>query len=107
MTEYQLGNVWHTDGHILVLRLQGAELQVLETICPETDECKHRQVPCIVQHFVGRFGMECNVGAGDPTPRLPIAWTLAGDPDDIDQSQVWILPANDEAFAAWVNSQLT
>jgi hypothetical protein len=36
---------------------------------------------------------------------MPIAWSLVGDPHDLDAAQVWIIPTADEAFAAWLITQ--
>lgn len=94
--------VWHNDGHAMHLRLDKTELGIVQVDCPGTGECAHEQVGCLVKFFLLRFGLECNVGIAEPAGVMPIAWTLVGDTYDIDTCQVWIIPTNDEAFAAWL-----
>ena len=105
MSTLELGNVWHQDHHVIHLLLEKSELVILEVTCPGTGECVHRQTSCVVKHFLGRFGLECNVGSCVPSGEMEIAWTLQGERDDLDLSQVWVIPLNDDLFAAWVVTQ--
>lgn len=105
ITDVEVVSVWHNDGHALHLMLNKSLLVVTGVDCPGAEECSHPQVDCIVQHFVYTYGLECNVGVVEPHPKLDIAWTLSGDAHDIDACQVWIIPSNDEAFAAWAVTQ--
>lgn len=34
--------------------------------------------------------------------KLSLCWTLIGDVDDIDSSQLWFMPTSDEVFQAWI-----
>jgi hypothetical protein len=98
--------VWHNDGHSISLRIENSELVILEVNCPDEEAaCAHRKVGCIVKHFISRYGMDCNVGSAAPHPEMEIAWHLTGDADDLESCQVWFIPSQDEAFAAWVESQ--
>jgi hypothetical protein len=36
---------------------------------------------------------------------MQIAWTVSGDMALLDECQVWVMPINDEAFAAWLITQ--
>ena len=95
---------WHDDGHSLFLEINKSELVVLTVMCPGSHDaaCRvNKRVGCLVQHFVGRFGLEVNVGVCPPTEQLPVAWSLVGDPSDVDLCQVWIVPTSDEVFSAW------
>jgi len=102
---------WHEDGHELWLQLVRDELVVATTLCPHGGEsdapCRVRQAPCVVQHFVERFGLECNVGVCAPEERLAIAWAVTGDPDELDLAQVWIIPVTDDVYASWRATQIT
>lgn len=100
---------WHEDGHSLWLQLARSELVVATVVCPNANtdegECHSRQAPCVVTHFIDRFGLECNVGICPPTERLDIAWALTGDADDLDSAQVWVIPTADDVYASWRLSQ--
>lgn len=100
---------WHEDGHVLWLQLVRDELTVATVICPNANdsdgECRSRQVPCLVQHFLDRFGLECNVGVCAPEERLEVAWTVVGDKDDLDLAQVWVIPLTDDVYASWRATQ--
>jgi hypothetical protein len=101
---------WHNDGHILVLQLSASTLRILETVCPhednETAACRHTDAKCAVEWFITRFGLECNVGVCAPEERLEVAWVFTGDwHRELEQGQVWVMPVNDEAFAAWIVTQ--
>lgn len=102
--------IWHDDNHRLVLQIIKSELKILLTICPHKDEetapCRHPDAACIVEWFISRYGFDCNVGVCSPMPELEIAWSFVGDMHrEIEAGQVWIIPKNDEAFAAWLISQ--
>jgi len=42
------------------------------------------------------------VGIAPPSAVMQIAWSISGDVSDTDLCQVWIIPIDDEAFAAWL-----
>jgi hypothetical protein len=101
---------WHNDGHIIILQLSTSTLRVVETICPHADSesaaCHHPDAKCAVEWFITRFGLECNVGVCAPEERLQVAWAFAGDwHRELEQGQIWVMPVNDEAFAAWIVTQ--
>jgi hypothetical protein len=103
----EIEQVWHNDGHRIILRINRAELEVLEVICPHetgSGPCKDRKNECVVRLFIYRFGMDCNGGVCPPSQELPICWTISGDIDDMDSSQVWFMPLTDEIFTAWMVS---
>ena len=102
--------IWHDDGHVVVLQINKSELKILQTVCPHKGEkekpCNHPDTECVVDWFISRFGLDCNVGVCEPFPRLEVAWAFVGDKHrEIESGQVWIIPKNDEAFAAWLISQ--
>jgi hypothetical protein len=99
--------LWHKDGHSLYLQLNRNELSVLATMCPGTEDrkCHVGKFDCIVEWFVMRYGLDCNVGVSEVSSEMEIAWTVQGDTDDADLCQVWIIPAQDEAFSAWLEGQ--
>jgi hypothetical protein len=104
--------VWHDDGHSIVLQISKSELKILAINCPhkesESSPCSHPDSPCVVEWFVSRYGFDCNVGVCAPEPVLDVAWSYIGDRHrEIEAGQVWIIPKNDEAFAAWLISQKT
>ena len=96
--------VWHEDGHSLFLELNKSEVVVTAVLCshaPE-DPCRaNRRIGCVVEHFVMRFGLECNVGVCPASDQIPIAWGIAGDIQDIDMCQVWVVPVADDVYSAW------
>ena len=99
--------VWHKDGHQLYVQLNRSELSVLMTLCPghADRECRVGKFDCIVEWFVSRYGLDCNVGVSEVSSEMEIAWSVQGDTDDADLCQVWIIPTKDEAFAAWLETQ--
>ena len=100
---------WHNDGHVLLLSINKSELEVLQTTCPHDDDdgpC-HSDAGCIVQYFIHRFGLECNIGVCAPEPTLEICWALAGDRRDPDAAQLWFVPINDDVFYSWMASRKT
>ena len=36
---------------------------------------------------------------------MNVAWSLVGDADDKDESQVWVISVNDDVYAAWRSAQ--
>lgn len=102
---------WHEDGHRLWLQLVRDELVISTVLCPnkgaEQPPCASRQASCVVEHFVNRFGLECNVGVCAPEEMLEVAWTLIGDRDDLDLAQVWVIPITDDVYASWRSSQVS
>lgn len=100
---------WHEDGHRLLLQLARDELIVSTVLCPnrgdDEPECSSRQTSCVVEYFVNRFGLECNVGVCAPEETLEVAWTLVGDRDSLDLAQVWIIPTTDDVYSSWRATQ--
>lgn len=96
--------VWHNDGHIMHLQIQKHELVITHVTCPGGDDapCTHEQVNCVVEHFIRMYGLDCNVGIAYPSASMKIAWSKTGNTYDLDTTQVWIIPTDDEAFAAWI-----
>jgi len=101
--------VWNNDGHSVDLRIEKNELIVTGFNCPNSEtgsECRKHSTECIVEWFVHRFGLECNVGVCEPTSQMKIAWAITGEPQlGFDMCQVWIIPTADEFFSAWVLAQ--
>lgn len=99
---------WHSDGHILELNLNKNSVDVSLSSCPwdkRDGPCAVRETPCVVEYFVRTFGLECNVGAAPAKPLIEVAWTLLGDPFDLDACQLWWIPSEDSAFASWLASR--
>ena len=99
--------VWHNDGHILTLKIVKSELEVIDIFCPakEDSECTDEQNGCVVKWFINRFGMECNAGSCLAEPNMEICWTVQGNLRDMDSSQLWFMPINDEVFSAWLTTK--
>lgn len=99
--------VWHKDGHLLYLQLNRSELSVVMTLCPKSDDrkCQVGKFDCIVEWFLSRYGLDCNVGISEVASEMEIAWSVQGDTDDADLCQVWVIPTLDEAFGAWLETQ--
>ena len=106
-TTTQDSMVWHNDGHIMHLQLTKHELTITHVTCPGGDDaaCVHPKVGCMVDFFLGLYGLDCNVGIAEPNPSMQIAWTLVGDTYEIETAQIWVIPINDEAFSAWLLTQ--
>jgi hypothetical protein len=103
----EIEQLWHNDGHRVILRINRAELEVLEVICPyETEKgpCKTSKNVCAVSSFIYRYGLECNGGVCPAAKEITICWTIIGDIEDIDDSQVWFMPLTDDVFSAWLVS---
>ena len=99
---------WHNDGHSLTLRINRQELDIVEISCPHGDTATaacQAAVGCIVIHFIGRFGLECNIGVCDPAPTMPICWCFQGDLGLPDEGQLWFVPTEDEVFYAWMTQR--
>lgn len=99
--------VWHADGHAMKLTISKSNVIVSEVICPGQEDraCKIANFDCIVTWFLEVYGLECNVGICEANPEIEIAWSAVGDFDDPQLCQVWVIPINDEAFAAWLITQ--
>ena len=99
--------VWHSDGHSIYMVLNRNELEIQVVSCPghEGRECQIGKFDCIVDWFLGRYGLDCNVGVCEISSTMEIAWSVQGDTDDIDTCQVWVIPVADEAFSAWLATQ--
>lgn len=98
--------VWNDDGHRLWLELNREHLVVLSVFCPGPDAmCRDRHGTCVVTQFVERYGLECHVGQCPPDEHLVVAWTLQGDIDDPDASQVWLISTSDSLYASWRSAQ--
>jgi hypothetical protein len=83
----EIEQLWHCDGHELLLRINRAELEILSIFCPHEEKdgpCKNRKGECIVSTHITRYGMDCNGGVSPAMEKLSICWTLIGDVDDID-----------------------
>ena len=95
---------WHDDGHVIKLRINKSELEVVDIICSnqENAKCLDPLHGCFVKYFVSRFGLECNAGSCDATDSMEICWTLIGDSRIMDECQLWFMPKQDEIFAAWL-----
>lgn len=103
----EVEQLWHNDGHRVILRINRAELEVLEVICPhgtESAPCKTSKNVCIVSEFIYTYGMECNGGMCPAAADIPICWTVVGDMEEFDSAQVWFMPLTDEIFSAWLIS---
>ena len=101
---------WHDDNHVIFLQMNKAETRVIAVLCPfsfdESSPCRHVDAQCVVEWFLLRFGLECNVGVCDPAPEIKVAWSYVGDiSKSLDMGQVWVIPISDEAFAAWLVTQ--
>jgi hypothetical protein len=96
--------MWHDDGHVLWLELNRTEVVITAVLCPHGGgpaACNHRKAGCLVQHYVNRYGLDCNVGVCPANEQIRIAWAFYGDEDDLDAAQVWIVPSEDDVFSAW------
>jgi len=107
MTELEDTTVWHSDGHSVYMVLNRNELEIQVVTCPggEGRECEIGKFDCIVDYFLGRYGLDCNVGVSEVNSTMEIAWSVQGDVDDPETCQVWVIPLADEAFSAWLSTQ--
>jgi hypothetical protein len=101
---------WHNDGHTVSLSLNKDKLEIIGVHCSNKEKadsyCAHDDVPCVVQHFLNIYGLECNVGVVNPSAEMTVAWAFIGDRHkDLGACQVWIIPTEDEAFSAWIATQ--
>lgn len=107
MTDTQNEMLWHKDGHVIYLQLNKSDVVISYINCPghEGRECQVGKFDCVVKYFLELYGLDCNVGTCDCAHELEIAWCAVGDYDEPEQTQVWIIPVDDEAFAAWLITQ--
>jgi len=100
---------WHNDGHSFMLVLDKSLIITSLFHCPHRNDdaqpCRVGET-CIVETFIDRFGLDCNVGVTEVAGAIEIAWTLVGDKSDEDECQVWVIPVNDEFFSAWSAGQM-
>jgi hypothetical protein len=92
---------WHNDGHSIELSLDGSEVKISTTHCPNKGACKHQDAACVVDWFLQMYGIEVNVGACEITGNIPIAWTFIPHNAGLEFSRLWIIPTDDISFAAW------
>lgn len=80
----------------------------MEIHCPHevAGECIDPVYGCVVKHFVGRYGLDCNAGTCPAAEILDICWTLIGDSRIIDECQLWFMPKTDEVFITWLDSKI-
>jgi hypothetical protein len=99
--------LWHNDGHHISLRLNKSDVEITEIFCPAGDggQCRHARVGCVVDYFINRFGLDCNVGVCSMQENIQICWSLVGDTFDIDSAQLWFVPLDDEVFQAWLSTK--
>jgi hypothetical protein len=99
---------WHDDGHYIRLRIWKSEVEITEIFCPDMDEagCIDPVFGCVVKHFIGRYGLDCNAGTCLATDKLDLCWTLSGDKRIIEECQLWFMPKTDEVFATWLDTRL-
>lgn len=107
MNEISSEMIWHNDGHVIYLQLNKSDVVISFVKCPDNSdrECKLGKFDCIVKYFLETYGLDCNVGICDCSPELEIAWSAVGDFSEPEQCQVWVIPVEDEAFAAWLITQ--
>lgn len=100
-------SIWHSDGHRIYMQLNRNELSIQLVTCPggEDRECQTGKFECIVEWFLERYGLDCNVGVSEVASDMEIAWMVQGDTTDFDLCQVWVIPVADEAFSAWLITQ--
>jgi len=94
---------WHTDNHTMSVYLDADSITVIST-CPtagKTGDCHTEGIGCIVTYFLDIYGLDCNVGQALAHPDMKIAWSVVGDPRDMDLCQVWVIPEEDAAFQGW------
>jgi len=107
----EVEQVWHNDGHSIKLRINRAELEVLEVTCPSREkgsgECLNQNNDCIVTKFILNYGLDCNGGVCPAAEDIEICWTVIGDKNNEDSCQVWFMPMTDEIFNAWLISNGT
>lgn len=98
--------VWHNDGHIIHLRIDRSEVNIVQIDCPnqDNDPCRLPSGDCAVKYFVELYGLDCNAGSCDASESIQICWTLGGNPHDLDACQLWFMPIDDNTFQAWVSS---
>lgn len=102
---------WHNDGHIVTMLLNKDKLEILKVVCPNIERnnslCEHDDVACVVEYFLKIYGLDCNVGVVEPSGEISFAWAFIGDRHkDLGSCQVWVIPTNDEAFSAWLSTQV-
>lgn len=106
MTNVQNEMVWHQDGHRISLVINRATLSITTVVCPTpSGDCQHHRVGCIVEHFLMRYGLDCHVGVVAPAAELEVAWTVIGDPYDLEACQVWVISVDDDLYGSWALSQ--
>lgn len=98
--------VWHNDNHAIHLRVNRAEVEIVQVDCPnEGNGSCIVDEQCVVQYFIDRFGFDCNAGSCPASETIQICWTLGGNTRDLDSCQLWFMPITDETFQAWIESK--
>lgn len=105
--------VWHDDGHTMHLEIRGPELVIWKVTCPHEGKgpespCYSHRVDghCVVNYFINVYGLDVNQGSTSAASEIQFAWTLVGDQNDLDASQIWIIPVEDPTYSAWKHTQL-
>jgi hypothetical protein len=99
--------VWHNDNHVIHLRVNRSEVEIVQVDCPskENSACLQEGHGCVVQYFIDRFGFDCNAGSCPASAEIQICWTIGGNLRDLDSCQLWFMPITDETFQAWITSK--
>lgn len=103
---------WVADGHEVKVVANEDKFEVTFYSCPNKrrkgTDCWHPQADgCVVDWYVFRYGLELNKGSAPIEFPMKVAWTHVGDTADLEKSQVWLIPMNDDAFAALLTERMT
>jgi hypothetical protein len=103
----EIEQIWHNDHHVLSLRINRADLEIMDIVCPASEpsaDCLNSHGECLVQWFISRYGMDCNGGVCMASQNMEICWTIIGEKENPESSQLWFMPLSDEVFQAWLTS---
>lgn len=96
------------DGHLIRFVWERDTVLITDVHCPNSGSmslCNRRRSYCVVDRFLGVYGLECNVGVAPIDGPIEVAWMgLPGESDiDSEFEQVWVVPVTDTQYLEMKN----
>lgn len=107
VTEFEQEDLsrWQEDGHKVLFKWQRDSILIEVVTCPHEGTnaaCNYKRDFCLVQRFLGVYGVELNIGEILLDGPIEVAWTAEEGDSDLDQQYagLWVTPVNDISYKA-------